>query len=139
MWTHGPGVLRLPSGLTVRGRGLRGPLPEGPELPELGIYLLGREPSDIPWQTRWVRCPDFRTPADPADARAAFRLAHERARSARVELGCGGGIGRTGLALACLAVIDGVPADEAVAYVRAHYHPRAVETPWQKRFVRRFG
>jgi protein-tyrosine phosphatase len=56
-----------------------------------------------------------------------------------VELACGGGVGRTGTALACLAVLDGVPADEAVDYVRRHYHPSAVETPWQRRFVRRFG
>jgi hypothetical protein len=40
--------------------------------------------------------------------------------------------------LACLAVLDGVPAAKAVGFVRAHYHPRAVETPWQRRFVRRF-
>ncbi|WP_430625935.1 protein-tyrosine phosphatase family protein, partial [Streptomyces albus] len=57
----------------------------------------------------------------------------------RVEVACGGGKGRTGTALACVAVLDGVPADEAVSYVRAHYTPRAVETPWQRRYVRRFA
>ena len=40
--------------------------------------------------------------------------------------------------LLSLAVVDGVPADEAVAYVRREYSPRAVETPWQRRFVARF-
>jgi len=34
--------------------------------------------------------------------------------------------------------LDGVPNDQAVAFVREHYHPHAVETPWQRRFVRRF-
>ena len=29
-------------------------------------------------------------------------------------------------------------AGDAVTFVREHYHPRAVETPWQRRFVRRF-
>lgn len=48
-------------------------------------------------------------------------------------------MGRTGTALACLAVLDGVPADEAVAFVRDGYHPRAVETPWQRRYVRNFA
>jgi protein-tyrosine phosphatase len=62
-----------------------------------------------------------------------------RAASERVEIACGGGRGRTGTALACLAILDGVPPAEAVTYVREHYHPRAVETPWQKRFVRRFA
>jgi protein-tyrosine phosphatase len=63
----------------------------------------------------------------------------ERAPAERVEVACGGGVGRTGTALACLAVLDGVPAERAVAWVREHYHRRAVETPWQRRFVARFG
>jgi hypothetical protein len=32
-----------------------------------------------------------------------------------------------------------VPASEAVAYVRKHWDPRAVETPWQRRYVARFA
>jgi hypothetical protein len=36
------------------------------------------------------------------------------------------------------AVLDGVPADEAVAFVREHYDTRAAETPWQRRYVVRF-
>lgn len=35
--------------------------------------------------------------------------------------------------------LTGVPAAEAVAWVRHHYHPRAIETPWQRRYVRRFS
>jgi hypothetical protein len=131
-----PGVLRLPSGLRVRGRGLRRPLPEGP-LPEFGVYLLGRAP-ELPWPSTWVRWPDFRLPSDPEALRSALAEAHRRAATERVELACGGGRGRTGTALACLAVLDGVPADEAVSYVRAHYDPRAVETGAQRRFVAAF-
>jgi protein-tyrosine phosphatase len=86
-----------------------------------------------------VRWPDFRLPADPAELRAALVEAHERAATERVELACGGGRGRTGTALACLAVLDGVPAGEAVAWVRAHYDRRAVETRAQERFVRGFS
>ncbi|WP_235875244.1 phosphatase domain-containing protein [Saccharopolyspora aridisoli] len=55
-----------------------------------------------------------------------------------MELSCGGGRGRTGTALACLAVLDGVHPGEAVSFVRAHYQPSAVETPWQRRYVRGF-
>jgi hypothetical protein len=69
----------------------------------------------------------------------ALRELLERAETERVEIACGGGIGRTGTALACLAVLDGVPNDEAVTYVRQNYSRRAVETPWQKRFVARFA
>jgi protein-tyrosine phosphatase len=56
----------------------------------------------------------------------------------RVEVACAGGRGRTGTALACIAQLGGVPADEAVAWVRGRYDRRAVETPWQRRYVRRF-
>jgi protein-tyrosine phosphatase len=62
-----------------------------------------------------------------------------RATAERVEVACLGGTGRTGTALACIAILDGVPVDEAVGYVRAHYRPRAVETSAQERFVRDFG
>ncbi|MFI6786836.1 protein-tyrosine phosphatase family protein [Nonomuraea sp. NPDC050383] len=131
------GVLRLPSGRLVRGRGLRHPLPEGP-VPAFGVYLLGKRPPAVGWEARWVRWPDFWLPSDRPDASAALREAWERAATERVEVACGGGVGRTGTALACLAVLDGVPGGEAVAYVRAHYRPGAVETPWQRRFVTRF-
>jgi hypothetical protein len=131
------GVLRLPSGRLVRGRGLRNPMPSG-HPPTFGVYLLGSAPPEVGWEARWVRWPDFRLPADPAQARDAFLQAWRRATGERVEIACGGGRGRTGTALACLAVLDGVPAGEAVAFVREHYDPHAVETPWQRRFVRRF-
>ena len=132
-----PGVLRLPSGRLLRGRGLRRPSPEGPP-PDFAVYLLGRRPLPVGGDVRWVRWPDFRLPTDRRDAQEALREAWQRAGTERVEIACGGGHGRTGTALACVAVLDGVPASEAVAYVRRHYSPRAVETPWQRRFVSRF-
>ncbi|MCX5420668.1 protein phosphatase [Streptomyces sp. NBC_00078] len=132
------GVLRLPSGRLVRGRGLRRPLEPGAPTPSYAVYLLGRQPPPVDWEFRWIRWPDFRLPADRADARAALAEAWERAPGERVEIACGGGRGRTGTALACLAVLDGVPAGEAVDFVRRHYDRHAVETPWQRRYVRRF-
>ncbi|MFC0526223.1 protein-tyrosine phosphatase family protein [Phytohabitans kaempferiae] len=135
-WEVGePGVVRLPSGRIVRGRGLRRPLPPGPS-PTFGVYLLGRPPPPVSWASRWIRWPDFWLPSDRAKARATLREAWERAADERVEVACGGGRGRTGTALACIAVLDGVPPEEAVAWIRARYDRHAVETPWQKRFVR---
>ncbi|MFF3559226.1 protein phosphatase [Streptomyces sp. NPDC002574] len=131
------GVMRFPSGVLVRGRGLRRPLPSGPA-PEFAVHLLGRRPPPTEWDARWVRWPDFWLPRDPGEAREVLREALTRAAYERVEIACGGGYGRTGTALACMAVLDGVPAGRAVAYVRRHYDRRAVETPWQRRFVRRF-
>jgi hypothetical protein len=140
LWDEGAaGVLRLPSGRLVRGRGLRRPLPPGAPVPSYGVHLLGKEPPQVSWESRWIRWPDFRLPADRAAARLILTEAWQRAAVERVELACGGGRGRTGTALACLAVLDGVPPEEAVAYVRERYDRRAVETPWQARYVRRFG
>ncbi|MFG2526949.1 protein phosphatase [Streptomyces sp. NPDC048516] len=135
-----PGVLRFPSGALVRGRGLRHPVPPGPTpAPTFAVYLLGKQPPPAEWEVRWLRWPDFRLPKDRRQARLVFKEALTRAADERVEVACGGGRGRTGTALACMAVLDGVPPDRAVAYVRRHYHPRAVETPWQRRFVLRFA
>lgn len=133
-----PGVLRLPSGRLVRGRALSRPLPAGPG-PTFAVYLLSRQPPHVPWEARWLRWPDFWLPSDHAQAQKILAEAWARADTERVEIACEGGRGRTGTALACLAVLDGVPADQAVAYVRRHYDSRAVETPWQRRYVRRFS
>ncbi len=133
-WAAGAGVVELPDGRRLRGRGLRHPMPAGPE-PEFGVYLLSRDPGPFDWEHRWVRWPDFRTPASTPDAMAALREAYERSAGERVEIACGGGVGRTGTALAAIAVLAGVPPAEAVAWVRRNYNRRAVETPWQRRWV----
>jgi protein-tyrosine phosphatase len=134
-WAPGAGVVELPDGRRIRGRGLRNGLPDGPT-PQLGVYLLARDPGPFAWEHRWVRWPDFRTPASTGDALAALGEAYDRSRAERVEIACGGGIGRTGSALAAAAVLAGVPAPEAVDWVRSRYHRRAVEMPWQRRWVR---
>ncbi|MHC5557888.1 phosphatase domain-containing protein [Kocuria sp. U4B] len=92
----------------------------------------------LPWDARWVRWPDFWLPTHRSDAHEALIEAWRRAAAERVEIACGGGRGRTGTALACVAVLDGVPADVAVAYVRKYYDPRSVEAPWQRRYVAHF-
>jgi protein-tyrosine phosphatase len=72
---------------------------------------------------------------------AAF-LREVRARLAAGEsiyLHCMAGLGRTGMALACLLVLAGEPPATAVAAVRARYRPEAVETTAQRRFVEDFG
>ncbi|GAA4547752.1 protein-tyrosine phosphatase family protein [Pseudonocardia xishanensis] len=134
------GAVLLPDGTAVRGRGRRQPLPEGP-LPEFSL-CLGRRGHDAEpeWESAWIEWPDFRVPRDRSAAVAAIVDAYRRARGgARVEVSCGGGVGRTGTVIACMAVLAGHPADDAVAWTRAHYRPRAVETPWQRRWVKGFA
>jgi protein-tyrosine phosphatase len=154
------GAIRLPDGTPVRGRSLRGPLPDGP-LPDYGLYLVGRSrlpqattrpPAWRPsrrrrghrwepgWEADWIVWPDFRTPADPRQAACAIVEAFRRAQAGgRVEVACDGGRGRTGTVLACMAVLAGVPAGEAVAWVRASYQARAVETQRQRAWVQWFA
>jgi len=136
-----PGVLVLPSGRTVRSRALRARAPQTPtgRPPAFTLFLLGRRPPAVAWPARWVRWPDFWLPPDRADAVAALRETWRRAAHERVEVVCGGGRGRTGTALACLAVLDGLAPDAALHLVRERYDRRAVETPWQAAFVRRFA
>jgi protein-tyrosine phosphatase len=138
MWPTGPGVVTFPDGRTVRGRGLRNALPAG-EVPEFGVYLLRRDPGPFAWPHRWIRWPDFRTPTSTVDALATLADAYERARTERVEIACQGGVGRSGSALAAMAVLAGVAPTDAVQWIRDRYISRAVETPWQRRWVARLA
>lgn len=129
------GLVVLPDGRRVRGRGLHAGPPDLTEPPELGLYLTARPHVEVAWESRWISWPDFRLPRSPSDAVAALRDVFERSASSRVEIACDGGTGRTGTAMAILARLAGIPGDDAVAWVRAHYRERAVETPWQRRFA----
>ena len=137
-----PGAIRLPDGSWIRGRGLRRPRPEG--VPDYGLYLGERKlreqhGASLAWHHDWLDWPDFRLPRNRDLAILRIHTLHARARAGRlVEVACRGGKGRTGTVIACLAVLSGVPAAEAVAWTREHYDRHAVETPWQRRWVTRF-
>lgn len=131
-WLAERGLATLPSGPRVRGRRVA----ESVSPADFTLLLAdGPVPS---WAHRRVRWPDFWVPIDLDDALDALREAHRRAHDGeRVEVACKGGVGRTGTALAALAVLDGLTPDAAVTWVRQNYHRRAVETPWQRRWLRK--
>ncbi|RVX45534.1 protein-tyrosine phosphatase [Nonomuraea polychroma] len=137
------GSFRLPDSSWVRGRGLRRFLPAGP-VPDFGLYLGSerlrrRHDAALPWRHAWVEWPDFLLPRDRDEAVRQIRALHERARAGEaVEVACGGGVGRTGTVIACLAVLAGLDPAAAVTWTREHHHHRAVETPWQRRWIARF-
>lgn len=133
-WGTVDGIVEFPEGRRVRGRGLRRSSANGPD-PEFGVYLTGRAPNIADWPHRWVRWRDFQLPDSTTETLDALREAYERAVSERVEVACGGGIGRTGTALSVLAVMSGVPAEDAVEWVRKHYHRKAVETRRQRHWL----
>jgi hypothetical protein len=106
--------------------------------PDFGLYLDPRWRP--PWDHAHMDWPDFGVPHDPDDLRRSLTDLLDRARSGeRVEMGCPGGHGRTGTALACSAILSGHPAGDALNWVRAHYCPAAVETPEQELFVAVMG
>ncbi len=120
----------------ARPRPEQAPAP-GP-LPDFGLYVLERAP-EVAWPSEWVRWRDFWLPADPVAAARAIRGLYDRASAgAEVEVACRGGVGRTGTVIACLATLTGLSPAEAVAWTRANHNRRAVETPWQRNWVRRF-
>ncbi|WP_446665381.1 protein-tyrosine phosphatase family protein [Flexivirga sp. B27] len=131
-------ILRLPSGRLIRGRGLSAHPDLTPD-PDFGVYLLADPVHGVPWDHTWIEWTDFGLPVEPAAASEALRTAWRRAADERVEIACLGGLGRTGTALACLAVFDGLPADAAIALVRANYDARAIETPEQEAYVSSFA
>lgn len=132
-------IVRFPDGTSVQATGLG--RPEGEPAPDFALYL------DARWRDQHVTrshdvldWPDFGLPHDGAAALVAVRAAFAQARSGRrVEVGCLGGTGRTGTVLGCMAVLAGVPPEDAVSWVRAHYRSGAVETAEQERFVMDFG
>lgn len=137
------GTILLPDGTRVRGRGLRDPAPAGPP-PDFGLYLgsrrlWARHRPALTWPQGWIEWPDFLLPRHRDRAVGHIRALHGRTRAGeRVEVACAGGVGRTGTVIACLAILGGVPAGEAVGWARANYHEHAVETPWQRAWVARF-
>ncbi|WP_240617267.1 protein-tyrosine phosphatase family protein [Nocardioides speluncae] len=136
------GTIELPDGVVLRGRGLRNPMPAG--APAYGLYLGGpssqrRYDAALAWEHAWIDWPDFLLPRDRELATSLIKDLHERARRGQaVEVACSGGVGRTGTVISCLAVLAGLDAAAAIAWTRANHHRRAVETPWQRRWVARF-
>lgn len=129
--------MEFPDGIVVRGAGLAD-RDTNREWRDRGLYL------DARWAPTWpaelVDWPDFGTPADDVDAANAIHRAVEHARAgANVEVGCAGGIGRTGTVLACMAVLAGVARDDAAAWTRRRATPHAIETSAQERWVSWFA
>jgi hypothetical protein len=105
---------------------------------DFGLYL---DPRWSPtWPAELIDWPDFGLPPDGARAASQIRAAFARAKAGEiVEVGCLGGLGRTGTVLACMAVLAGVDSSAAVAWVRENYRSGAVETPEQESWVTWFA
>jgi len=126
-------IVTFPDGSRVRASSIAERRVDDPER-SFGLYL------DARWQPTWpaalIEWEDFGLPADAESAARMIESASARARRGElVEVGCLGGLGRTGTVLACMAVLSGVAREDAVAWVRASYDMRAVETREQEAWV----
>lgn len=108
-----------------------------------GLYM---DPYWTPtWPARELPWENMALPHDFDEAVDAIHEAHDYVYTKAaesggfVEVGCQGGIGRTGVVIACWAILDGVEPDAAVGWVRDRYLVRAVETPIQEWWVSWFG
>src|SRR5579884_3411793 len=113
--SHTEEVITFPDGTRVLASGWLQRKP-GEPVPDFGLYL---DPAWAPtWPAVLLDWPDLGVPTDRAEADRQIRAAYERAKAGeRVEVACIGGHGRTGTVLACMAILAGVPAQEAVAWL----------------------
>lgn len=82
--------------------------------------------------------PDGGTPTDVGAMTTIVDSIVAARRLGAVAVACMGGVGRSGLVVACALVAAGWDADAAIGRVREVRHPTAVETPAQEDFVRKF-
>src|SRR5690242_230605 len=130
---HTEDVVAFPDGTRVLASGWLA-RPAEAFRPDFGLYL------DPSWEPDWPHAmldwPDFGVPSATDTAVTQIRQAFERAKAGEaVEVACVGGHGRTGTVLACMAILAGVPVDEAVRWVRDAYCSRAVQEPAQQYWV----
>lgn len=104
------------------------------DYPDYGVYFA------TSWspQTWNCYCPwtDYGNPKYPEMAAKILVDVWKRARNGQdVEIGCIGGHGRTGTALACIAVLQGLSPEDAIKWVRKEYCDHAIESDKQEWWV----
>ncbi len=125
--------LKFPDGVTVYASSehTREPLEMAPDF---GLY------ASPAWQASclayFIDWQDYHLPVRWQLAAHAIVDTYNKARAGLwVEVGCFGGHGRTGTILACMAVLGGIPATDAVDWVRQNYCEKAVEADTQEWWV----
>lgn len=108
------------------------------EAPDFGLYLDSSwHASCLAYTIDW---PDYGIPRRFDIAAKAIIDTYNKAREGLwVEIGCIGGHGRTGTALACMAVLGGMKPDDAIHHVRSTYCDHTIETDEQAWFVEWFN
>lgn len=130
-------ALEFPDGTTVYASSKHNRKPDEPA-PDFGMYLDGSwKPACPAYMVTWI---DYGLPVYHEAAAKAIIDTYNKAREGMwVEVGCIGGHGRTGTALACMAVLAGLSPKAAVKFVRNKYCDHAVEAKAQEWYIEWFA
>ena len=106
--------------------------------PDFGLYLDGVwKPACLAYTLDW---PDYGIPPKfDIAAKAIIDTYNKAIEGLWVEVGCIGGHGRTGTALACMAVLGGDTPKQAIKRVRKEYCEHTIETNEQEWFIEWFN
>ena len=129
--------LTFPDGTEVWASSSNSTRKPGEFVPDFGLYL------DWTWKPTWraefIDWRDFGLPTNEEAAVEAIVDMYRRAKEGwRIEVGCIGGHGRTGTALACMGVLAGLSPKEAIKYVRKNYCTETLENAKQEWWVEWF-
>ena len=128
-------MVELPDGARMRGRAQGG---RTARRAEWGLDLLGKRPAAAERTSRWLQWPAFWLPATRTTLapRSRRRTAARGTASSSRLLAAAEEAGRAPRSPASRSWRG--EAEDATGWVRSTYDPRAVEMPWQRRYVRRF-
>lgn len=143
-WDMGKGVVEFPSGRRIRGRSWGESVCEYADVTAVLTTATAQEFAErnapgIAHDVVYISWPDYRIPRRPQQAKDQLRQLFDRAAHERVEITCGGGVGRTGTALAMLAMMDGLAPAQAIEYVQNAYNPDSVSSHAQRGFLMAMG
>ncbi len=143
-WKPGKGVVEFPSGRRIRGRSWRLPVEQNATV---SVILTTAAPGEFSTHSIFagnprrimIDWPDYRLPRRTAQAAEQLYGAWQMADSELVEITCRGGVGRTGTALAMIAMFEGMSACEAIDFVRSRYNEQSVQSHAQRGFIMDFS
>lgn len=130
-------LVTLPDGTKIHCSSLWDKRKDDNEQPERGLYFDWSWKPD--WRSELALWPDFSVPTNlkaTAEAIKEFYLLANHGK--KIEIGCIGGHGRTGTALACMAILAGVPAAQAGNWVKTNYCKEAIESQIQWWYIKWF-
>ena len=129
-------TLTLPNGVKVNASSMNNTRNDKEPAPDFGLYCdWGWHPY---WRNEHIAWPDYGVPSDYFYAAIQIEEAYNRAKNGEtVEVGCIGGHGRTGTALACMVLIADptMTAVEARDYVRKNYCTETIESDKQEWWI----